>query len=42
MRKNFFIVGVTEHWHLLPTEVVASPSLELFRTCLDVILGSVL
>ncbi|KFV72086.1 hypothetical protein N308_05504, partial [Struthio camelus australis] len=35
MRKNFFTVRVTEHWHRLPRGVVESPSLEIFKTCLD-------
>ncbi|KFV77756.1 hypothetical protein N308_06267, partial [Struthio camelus australis] len=42
LRKNFFTVRVTEHWNRLPREVVESPLLEMFKTCLDVILGNVL
>ncbi|KFV82153.1 hypothetical protein N308_03415, partial [Struthio camelus australis] len=42
MRKNFFTVRVTEHWNRLPREVVESPSLEIFKSHLDTILGNVL
>ncbi|KFV77162.1 hypothetical protein N308_00736, partial [Struthio camelus australis] len=42
MRKNFFPVRVTEHWNRLPGEVVEPPSLEIFKTRLDAILGNVL
>jgi len=42
MRKNFFTLRVTEPWPRLPREVVESPSLEIFKTCLDKVLCSLL
>jgi len=39
MRKNFFTLRVTEPWN---REVVESPSLEIFKTRLDVVLCSLL
>ena len=42
MRQNFFPVRVPAQWHRLPREAVESPSLETFRTCLDVFLWPLL
>ena len=42
MRRNFFMVGVTEHWNRLPREVVDSPSLQIFKIHSDAYLGSLL
>ena len=39
IKKHFFTVRVTEHWHRLPREVVESPSLEIFKSHLDIMLG---
>jgi len=37
MRKNSFPLRVTEPSNSLPRERVASPSLEIFKTCLEVL-----
>jgi len=42
MRKNFFPLRVTEHWNRLPRGAGESPSLEIFKTCLDNVLCSLL
>jgi len=42
LRKNFFPLRVTEPWPRLPREAVESPPLEIFKTCLDAVLCSLL
>jgi len=42
MRKNFFTLRVTEHWHRLPREIVEFHSLAIFKTRLDKVLCSLL
>ena len=38
--QHGFTVRVTKHWHRLPWEVVESPSLEIFKSHLDMVLGN--
>ncbi|KFR17791.1 hypothetical protein N306_11501, partial [Opisthocomus hoazin] len=35
IRKTFFTMRVVKHWHRLPREAVAAPSLALFKARLD-------
>ena len=36
--RNSFFSGVVRQWHRLPREVVESPSLKMFKKCVDVAL----
>ncbi|KAK4817026.1 hypothetical protein QYF61_026032 [Mycteria americana] len=39
-QETLFVVRVTKHWHRLPREDVESPSLEIFKSRLDMVLDT--
>jgi len=42
MRKYFFTLRVVRHWSRFPREAMRSPSVEIFKTQVDVTMGKLL
>lgn len=38
IRIHFFTLGVSQYWHRFPREFLVCPFLEIFKSCLNIIL----